>query len=199
MFAGHEFSAFEGAADPAAVSALAHETAALLLAHVKNAPPAVIDKAVELTDENGLDLAAELWSQTGPRSLPGSLWRLYLVRAVIREHDQQMSVLYARGHEVLNTADHVVAGAPTPAGPAEIRELADQILRGAFAGDYGHALERCAAFCRVSAAGCIQEAHDSDLTAPDRAASLTTQGARLSTIAAELDACARLWRTDSLS
>ena len=198
MFAGHEFSAFEGASDPAAVSALAHESASLLLAQVKDAPTAVIDRAVELTDEHGLDLAAELWSQTGAHSLPGSLWRLYLVRAVIREQDAHMSHLYAVGNAVLHTADHVVAGAPTPAGPAEIRELADQILRGAFAGDYGHALERAAAFCRVTAAGCIEQAHENDATNADLAAALTTQGARLSTIGSELDVCARLWRSDNL-
>jgi hypothetical protein len=199
MFGGHEFAAFEGSADPAAVSALAHETATLLLAHVKNAPADVVDRVIEFTDEHGLDIAAELWSKTSAHSLPGSLWRLYLVRAYIRQQPEYTSDVYTRGVDKLATADAVIAGAATPTGPAEIRALADQILRGAFEGDYGLALDRTAAFCRVSAAGCLEAASEYDLVdSDDRVAFLTQQAATLSNIGAELDSCARLWRTDSL-
>jgi hypothetical protein len=200
LFEGHEFAAFEGSADPAEVSALAHETATLLLAHVKNAPAEVVDRAIELTDENGLDIAAELWSKTSPHSLPGSLWRLYLVRAYIRQQPEYTSDVYTRGVDRLTTADLVIAGAATPTGPQEIRQLADQILRGAFEGDYGLALDRTAAFCRVSAAGALALADDYDLIAnKDRVDFLTAQAATLTKTAVELTACARLWRSDSLN
>lgn len=200
LFEGHEFAAFEGSADPAEVSALAHETATLLLAHVKNAPAEVVDRAIELTDENGLDIAAELWSKTSPQSLPGSLWRLYLVRAFIRQQPEYTSDIYTRGADRLTTADPVIAGAATPTGPDEIRALADQILRGAFEGDYGLALDRTAAFCRVSAAGALGLADDYDLVAnKDRVDFLTAQAATLTKTAVELAACARLWRSDSLT
>jgi hypothetical protein len=200
LFEGHEFAAFQGSADPAEVSALAHETATLLLAHVKNAPAEVVDRAIELTDENGLDIAAELWSKTSAHSLPGSLWRLYLVRAYIRQQPEYTSDVYTRGVDKLATADAVVAGAATPTGPEEIRALADQILRGAFEGDYGLALDRTAAFCRVSAAGCLALADEyENLANTERAAFLTTQAATLTATASDLATCARSWRAGSLS
>lgn len=200
FFEGHEFAVFEGAADPAEVSALAHETASLLLAHVKNAPAEVVDRAIELTDENGLDIAAELWSKTSAHSLPGSLWRLYLVRAYIRQQPEYTSDVYTRGVASLATADAVIAGAATPTGPEEIRALADQILRGAFEGDFGLALDRTASFCRVSAAGCLKLADEYEaLAQKDRVDFLTTQAATLAKTATELTHCARLWRAGSLT
>ena len=63
------------------------------------------------------------------------------------------SHLFQRGTEVLHTIDTAVAGAVIPTGPTEILALADEILRGAFRGDFGIALDRAAAFCRVTAAG----------------------------------------------
>jgi len=199
LFEGHEFSAFHGGDDPAAVSALAHETAAMMLAHVQDAPPHIVEKVVALTDEHGLDVVAELWSKTGPHSLPGSLWQLYLLRAVIHERASEISHLYGLGGETLHTADPVVAGAPTPAGSDEMRDLVDQILRGAFTGDFGHALERSAAFCRVTAAGSVAEANASEFIAPERSKQLTTQASRLMTMAAQFTECARLWRSGKLS
>ena len=199
LFEGHEFAAFRGGDDPAAVSALAHETAAMMLAHVQDAPAHVIDKVVKLTDEHGLDVVAELWSTTGPHSLPGSLWQLYLLRAVIHERADEIAYLYERGNEALHTADHVIAGAPTPVGPTEMRDLVDKILRGAFTGDFGHALERSGSFCRVVAAGSIAEANASDLVAAERAKQLTTQASRLMTMAGQFVECSRLWRVGKLS
>lgn len=199
LFAGHEFSAFRGGNDPAELNALAHESARALLARVKaGSDEATLERVVSFTDENGIDVVAELWANASPHSLPGSLWRLYLVRALIRAEAAQMSYLFARGLEVIHTVDPVVAGAPTPAGPDEMRELADTILRGAFEGDFGGALDRAAAFARVLAAGCTSLANESDVLNPERASQLTTQAARLSKTAAEFSLCARLWREGSL-
>jgi hypothetical protein len=199
LFAGHEFSAFLGGSDPAELNELAHESARALLARVKaGGDEATLNRVVSFTDENGIDVVAELWANASAHSLPGSLWRLYLIRALIRAEATQMSFLYGRGLEVIHSVDPVVAGAPTPAGPDEMRELADVILRGAFLGDYGGALDRAASFSRVLAAGCTNMANDADLLNPERAAQLTTQAARLSTTAAEFSACARLWREGSL-
>ena len=41
-------------------------------------------------------------------------------------------------------------------GPEELLALADEILRGVFEGDLGLALDRAAAFCRVTADGCTR-------------------------------------------
>jgi hypothetical protein len=199
LFAGHEFSAFQGGNDPAELNALAHESARALLARVReNASIEMLDRVVSFTDENGIDDLAELWANASPHSLPGSLWRLYLVRALIRAEAAQMSILFSHGLEVINSADPVIAGAPTPAGPDEMLDIADIILRGAFEGDYGDALNRAASFARVLSAGCAELADHSDAAHPERASQLTTQAARLATTAMEFNLCAKLWRDGSL-
>jgi hypothetical protein len=109
-----------------------------------------------------------------------------------------MSFLFQRGTEVLHTIDTVVAGATLPTGPEEIIDLADQILRGLFVGDFAIALDRAAAFCRITAAGSTSIADDTELTNPVRSTELTTRAARLSQTAAEFTACARLHRSAQL-
>jgi hypothetical protein len=199
MFGGSEFEAFAGSDDPAAIIRAAHETARALLARARESDdPAVIDRLVSYTDEHGIDVLAELWARATPHSLPGALWRLYLVRLMIRQDPEGVALLFQRGTEVLATIDPVVAGAPNPAGPQEVLEVADRILRGVFEGDLGIALDRAAAFCRVESAGATSIADDQDAASPERASELTTRAARLATTAAELTACARLARSDSL-
>lgn len=198
-FPGKIFESFEGGMDPAESSRIAHETAMALLARVRVDPdPDVVERLIAFTDEHGIDTIAELWSRATPRSLPGALWRIYLLRLMIREDPHESSFLFQRGSEVIGTIDPVVAGASVPTGPDEIITLADQILRGIFEGDFAVALERAAAFCRVSAAGSASVADDADAAEPARSAELTTRALRLSTLAHELTSCAKLWRHESL-
>lgn len=200
LFGGREFEAFAGAShDPATVRRVAHESARALLARVRESEdPEVLNRVVSFTDEHGIDAIAELWALSGPHTLPGALWRLYLVRAMIRQDPDAVALVFQRGTEVLATIDPIVAGAPSPAGPQEVLELADRILRGVFEGDFAHALERAAAFCRVEAAGATSVADDQEAANPERATELTTRAARLATTAAELAACARLAHDDAL-
>jgi hypothetical protein len=198
-FPGKIFESFVGGIDPAESSRIAHETAMALLARVRVDPdPDVVERLIAYTDEHGIDTIAELWSRATPRSLPGALWRIYLLRLMIREDPHESSFLFQRGSEVIGTIDPVVAGASMPTGPDEIITLADQILRGIFEGDFAVALERAAAFCRVSAAGSASVADDADAAEPARSADLTTRALRLSTLASELSSCAKLWRHESL-
>ena len=199
LFAGHEFNVFQGGDDPAEVSAIAYETARALLARVRDeAHPDIVEKVVSFADDNGIDTLAELWSRSSAHSLPGALWRMYLIRDLIRAQATQMSVLFGQGLSVLSTADAVVAGAPTPAGPDEMVTLADTILHGAFTGDFSGALDRSAAFCRIVSAGCTAVANESDAAHPERATTLTLQASRLTQTAHELAVCARLWRDGAL-
>lgn len=201
-FPPRNFEGYLGAEDPAQVSRVAHDTAAAVLSRVRADPdPEVVSRLVSYTDEHGIDAIAELWSQASPKSLPGALWRIYLLRTMIRQDAAGVSLAYQRGTEVSRTIDQVVAGAPTPAGPAEMRELADVILRGVFSGDFAAALERAAAFGRVAAIGFTSLADDADAADaahPDRPGVLTRRALRLTALAEELTACARLWRHDSL-
>ena len=198
-FAGYQFESIQGGQDPAAISRLAHETANALLARVRAEPhPEIVERLVRFTDENGIDAIAELWSRATARSLPGTLWRIYLLRSMIRADAAGSSLYFQRGTEISRTIDPVVAGAPDPAGPDEVLDLADQILRGVFAGDLAIALDRAAAFCRVSAAGCTSVADDLEGATPERSTELTTRALRLSEIAIDLSASSKLWRSGGL-
>ena len=196
------FEGYLGAEDPAHVSRVAHDTAAAILSRVRADPdPAVVERLVTYTDEHGIDAIAELWSHASAKSLPGALWRVYLLRTLIRQDPLGISLAFQRGTEVSHTIDQVVAGAPVPAGPDEVRELADRILHGLFAGDFAVALDRAAAFSRVVAAGFTSLADDADAADavhPDRPGELTQRALRLTQLADELSSCARLWRRVAL-
>ncbi|GMA29331.1 DNA-directed RNA polymerase subunit beta [Arenivirga flava] len=199
LFAGHRFDVFEGAPDPAQRTRAAHETAQALLARVREgADPAVVERLVHFTDEHGLETVAELWSHTRAETLPGALWRVYLTRAFITHDATESSWLFQRGVDELGTIDPVVAGAADPAGPADVLELSDLILRGVFDGDLAIALERAASFCRLAARGSTSVANDLEATEPERAERLTRRALRLSSMADELTAAARLWNDGTL-
>ncbi len=139
--------------DPAVIIAVADESAAALVhAGRAAADPEVTRRLVTIVDDIGLSTLAQLWSQRPARSLPGALWRLYVLREWVRRDPAGASTDYREGL-AFAPVDVVVAGAASPPGPDELREVADDILRGVFEGDFGVALQRAAAFCRVVAAG----------------------------------------------
>ena len=188
------------AEDPAEVSRVAHSTAHAVLARVRADPGGeVVDRLVAFTDEHGIDDLAELWSRSPSRSLPGVLWRLYLLQLMIHDDPQTAALLYQRGRVEISSADEVIAGAPNPAGPDELVALIDTILRGLFEGDFAVALDRAAAFCRVQAAGSSHLADDYEHTEPERASVLTRRALRLADYASDISACAALWRRDALT
>ena len=194
------FDRLYSAEDPAEVSRAAHSTAHALLARARTDPDGtVVDRLVAFTDQHGIDDIAELWSRSPAKSLPGALWRLYLLQLMIHDDPRTAALLYERGRAELASADDVVAGAPSPAGPEELVELVDTIMRGLFEGDFAVALDRAAAFCRIQASGSTHVADDYEATEPERASSFTTRALRLSDYAADLAACAALWRRDALT
>jgi len=189
------FEFVKGGEDPAVIARTAHETAQALVSRVRADPdPEIVARLVAFAELEGIDAVAELWSRAGAHSLPGALWRLYLLREMIRRDAAVVALAYERGVGRLRSIDPLVAGAPTPAGPEELLAVADEILRGVFEGDLGLALDRAAAFARVTASGCTDLADDADTTEPVRAESLTRRAARLAKLADELTASARLWR-----
>ena len=199
QYSGDKFDTYEGGEDPAQIMRVAHDTAHALVDRARATDdPGVVDRLVAYTDENGIDALAELWARSGARTLPGALWRIYLLRVLIRQSPDDTSYLFQRGTEVLGTIDAMVAGAPLPTGPEEITRLADEILRGLFRGDFATALDRAAAFCRVTSAGSTSVADDVDDVTPERATGLTTRALRLTQTAEELSSCARLHRAGSL-
>ncbi|HEY5247270.1 MAG TPA: hypothetical protein VIJ15_02290 [Dermatophilaceae bacterium] len=189
--------------DPARVTEVAHETAAVIVRTGRAAhDPALTSKLVALVDDLGLSTIAELWSDRPARTLPGALWRLYALREWVRRDALGASADYAAGIRFADVP-HVVAGVADPPGPAEVLELTDAILTGVFEADLAIALDRAAGFCRVVAAGRAQRANDSDANLSDVHDSLwssaqTRRAASLLTTADDLEACARLWRNGDL-
>lgn len=182
--------------DPADVSAIAHATATALLSRGQTSEDVQVREAlVRFADEHGLDTLADLWSRAHPLSLPGALWRLYLVRAVVHYNPHDTAELFQKGVDGLHTIDALVAGAPDPLSAEVFSDVLDDILMGAFDGELAHALERAAAVATAVSAGAISLA-----LSDDREASyLTSRSLKWSVIAQELEGCASRARKGTLS
>lgn len=185
-----------GSGDPAELNGLAGDTAAALLNKVRQAPDqSVVDRVITFADGEGLEDLAELWSNASASTLPGALWRLYLLRHAVREAPSAAGYRFRRGIEV-DTVGQAIAGSVNAPSPEEVVELATQILRGAFTGDFAVALERAAAFARVMASG-SRELIASDPTS-ERSEPEERRLLGYDSLSAELTAAAALWRSDAL-
>jgi hypothetical protein len=184
--------------DPAQVTEIAHETAAVLVGRGRAAQdPELTGRLVALVDELGLSTVAELWADRPARSLPGALWRLYALREWVQRNPEEASSDYAEGIRFTDV-NHAVAGVAEPPGPEELKALTDTILRGVFDGDFSLALQRAAAFCRVVAAGRAERAHTTDASDREAAGAQTRRAASMLTTAEDLEASARLWQAGEL-
>lgn len=147
-----------GGADPAAVNEMSHLSAAALLDRVRHSEnPEVVRRVLTLVETQGVDEIAELWSDAAADSLPGILWRLYMLRTWMRLHREPIACLWRVGEPVATSASAIAGIAEAP-DEDDIARLADSILSGAFTGDFAVALERAAAFTDVVALGLRVEA-----------------------------------------
>lgn len=173
--------------DPAETAAAAHAAAQTVVqAGRGGASPETTARLVRLVEDVGIDTLAQLWADRPARSLPGALWRVYVLRAWIQRGPEVAAREYAAGMAVAQV-NHAIAGVVDPPGADEVRDLSDRILGGIFDGDLAVALERAAAFCRVVATG-RASLDDGDVTA----------AAAMVGTAEDLEASARLWRAGSL-
>ncbi|WP_270886868.1 hypothetical protein [Pedococcus sp. 5OH_020] len=184
--------------DPAEVTEIAHETAAVLVGTGRASDdPQLTARLVSLVDELGLSTVAELWADRPARSLPGALWRLYALREWVQSDPAEASADYSAGVRFTDV-NHAVAGVAEPPGPDELRALTDAILRGVFEGDLSVALQRAAAFCRVVAAGRADRAHTTDVQDREAAGRQTARAASMLSTAGDLEASAALWHSGEL-
>jgi hypothetical protein len=138
-----------------------------------------------------------MWADSPPDTLPGALWRLYVIREWVRRDPQTLAERYRMG--VTAAPVHVaVAGVADSLGPGELREVVDAVLSGVYAGDLAVALERGAAFCRVLATGAAFDADYVEDRDADAALRMTRGAGSLVRTAEELEQAAALWRADRL-
>ena len=189
MFSPAAIEAHSAAFDPMKEIEAAHETARVLVhAGRESHDPVLTARLVALVEELGLTTVADLWAHRPARTLPGALWRLYVLREWVRRDPAGASADYSAGMRFTDV-NHAVAGPAEPTGPDEIMALTDAILTGVFEGDLAVALDRAAAFCRVVAAG------RGDRTEGEEEAQ---RAAQLLVTAEDLTAGAHLWRHSNL-
>jgi len=187
-----------GDIDPADRGLIAHETAFALVAQARaSQDPELVARLVRLVDEEGIDTVAMMWSKAGEHTLPGALWRLYMIREWVKHDADAVARSYHHGVHAAHVR-HAIAGVEDPPGPDEVRRLADAILSGVFAGDLAVALERAGAFCRVVATGAAFEAESDDGHADARAHRTALRAAQLLKTGEVLERCAGMWRDDRL-
>jgi len=184
-----------GGEDPARRVDAAHDTAAALVQHGRQGDPETAARLVALADEHGLDEVARLWADRPADTLPGTLWRIYAVRAGIQRDPVGLSEAFEEGRRRA-PVDEAVAGVAEPPGPEQVLDLADQVLAGLFTGDFAVALERAAAFCRVVATGAAVLADADEDEA--RAMLSTRRAADLARTARQLEVAAARWRDGTL-
>lgn len=185
------FDHHQGGLDPALITELAHVTAAAVINRGRSTTdPEIHRRLVQFTDTEGLDGLAALWADAPAISLPGALWRLYALRCATQADPIRFSRWFTAGQTTAQVSN-VVAGVAEPPGPTEILTMADTILTGAWAGDFDVALERFAAFCRVTALGRIKLEDHQGLDAMQKAR-------KLEQTAEDLETAARHWRNKTL-
>ena len=186
-----------GDVDPALRSQAAHTTADVLVRRGRAGAedPELLARLISLVDEEGLETIAELWAQSPPGTLPGALWRIYLMREWVRTDPHTVANRFRLGRERADVAG-AIAGVVEPPGPKDVARLADAVLAGVYEGHLDVALDRAAAFFRVVATGAALDAdvmEDDDLA--DR---VTRRASALLRTAEELDHAADLWRAGRL-
>ncbi|WP_029289740.1 hypothetical protein [Cellulomonas sp. HZM] len=187
-----------GAMDPAVRSEVAHTTAAAIVHQGRaSAEPEVVARLVALVETEGLDVVAALWADSPPATLPGALWRLYVLREWVRRDPTTVADRFRMGAAAAPVHE-VIAGVADAPGPAEVRQVADAVLSGVYTGELDVALERAASFARVLAAGAAFDADHLDVVDPEGAARVTRGAASLVRTAEELEHAAVLWRAGKL-
>jgi hypothetical protein len=188
----------EGDIDPADRALIAHETAAAIVDQARESyHPALVARLIALVDEEGIDTVAMLWSKAEAQTLPGALWRLYMIREWVKYEATGVARSYHFGVAAAHVR-HTVAGVGDSPSPEEVRLLADEVLSGVFQGDLAVALERAGAFCRVVAAGEAFEAEGDGEHSEVRVRQTALQIEQLLHTGEELERSARLWREGRL-
>lgn len=186
-----------GSIDPALRGEIAHTTAAAIVNDARALEdPDIVERLVRLVETEGLDEVAGLWADSPSNTLPGALWRMYVLREWVRRDAETVTLRYRLGVQATPVQEAIVGAAGT--SPQDMLQLADAVLSGVFVDDLAVALERAAAFCRILATGAAFDADAVELSDDLRASRMTQGAASLVRTAEELEEAATMWRGNRL-
>lgn len=135
-----QIDSIEGEADVAYNSELAHTSAQALIAMGANQrldDPETAKRILALVDEEGVDGVAETWVRSPEDSLPGILWRGYLLREWIRRDGKEVRTRFLAADAELRSegATGILKADMTPK-PGTVRQEWDAVLAGTFEGNF---------------------------------------------------------------
>ncbi|WP_128773542.1 hypothetical protein [Actinomyces oricola] len=156
----------EGSEDTAVSSELAHHAAQALIGGfpgISDDGPITRAGVVAAVETQGVDDVAELWADSPATTLPGTLWRLFLLREWIRRDPQLVARRYATVIDLSGADAEAIArfeaaraaGRRAPA-PEELHARLDTVLAGRLEGSavaLAPVLIACADFLRALARG----------------------------------------------
>ena len=146
-------ASIHGEPDPSTSMDLAHDSARALLDGVfHSSDPEVVRRVVALAADDGLTELAALWSAAPASTLPGALWRLYVLHTWVQRSGDEVARRYRAGSRTVPGLRYLT-GFAEPPEVAQVQETMDDILRGAFTGDLGLALRRAGAVATLLAHG----------------------------------------------
>nr|WP_306270225.1 hypothetical protein [Ornithinimicrobium sp. HY1793] len=178
------------APDQLEAAEMAHRSAAVLVDRGRASDdPELLQRLMDLPRTVGLQTLAEVWSARPARTLPGALWRLYVLDEWVQRAPEVVAEAFTAGASRAEVY-RVISGVVEPPRPEDLRELTHQILSGVYEGDLDVALERAAAFCHVTATG-LAVLHEDD--GESSRSEQLRRAARLQETATDLQACAKLW------
>lgn len=194
-----QIEAIEGGADVAYNSELAHTSAQALLRmgrHFREHDPAVIARILQLVDEEGVDVIAESWVNSPDDSLPGILWRGYLLREWIRREPDAVALRYNAAQALMETGDEEerrrFIAIPKP---GVLRQEWDLVFKGAYEGDMPELLVGSARFLNVlGQVDAVWIAHDTHPLATE----VTRRDSAFTVTAREFAAAAQLAASGTL-
>lgn len=187
-----------GGSDPAEVAEAAHVSAQLLVDTSRETTDSVVrQRILSLAQEHGIELLAQMWASAPACSLPGALWRLYVLHTALAKHPEETAQFFRQGKPLADVSA-VVAGVIDPPGAKEIERVSNEILSGLFTDELDAALDRAAAFCVVVSAGQRAIGGRIEHDDPQISSHLYEQSQRLYKTAQELADAARAWRRGAL-
>lgn len=180
----------ETGSDPTDMVAAAHRTA-WLIADPDGTPhktdPAVKQRVRDLATKDGLILLADLWREAAPLTLPGALWRVYVIATWVRSHPAQAAREFEAGENAAPVS-HAIAGLQSAANPDQVLEMVNGLLTRLGSVDVAHVLDQVGAFAKVVATGRGALGSNDDVVG----------AIKLLDAGTELHAAAKLWRNQRL-